>query len=152
MNSADLQEHSLVRLRQPLVLPHYRAIPPGVEGYVVDVRRGSRDQESTCTVEVIIHDERGVQVDGWLVEARHSDLELVTEHGAALVQITRIVQRWSCAVCTAPLEVVFERVSSMGIRLTTPVSCPKCETICADVALGALGPPHVAVIAQGAPE
>jgi hypothetical protein len=110
------------------------------------------ESRATYTIEVIIDDARGFQVDAWLFEALHSDLEILEGQRSALVRVIRITQHTLCGACAAPLRVVFERASFAGMQATSPVPCPRCGAANDGMALGALAPPRVEVAPLAPPE
>jgi hypothetical protein len=87
-----------------------------------------------------------VQVDAWLLEAKHSELVPASDTASVTVRVVRVVEACVCEACGQPFEVVFERAAMSGLSAVSgSVACPKCGALSDDVALGALTVPIVRV-------
>jgi DNA-directed RNA polymerase subunit RPC12/RpoP len=146
MTGPAFAEHSAIRTAVPLPLPDGTVVPAGLEGYVVDVVAAAQRPEAEYTVEVVIADANGVQVDG-LLHARESELVSVLSAGVA-TPVRRLSETYTCGDCGRSVSVVWERPPMFAMGVTQPVACPQCGAVNDDMALGAIRPPLV-TIAQG---
>jgi hypothetical protein len=143
MTEAAFAEHSVVRTRVPLV-DKDRTVPAGVEGAIVYVYRVAPGLEPAYTVEIVICDQQGVQVDAWLLEAKHSELVPLSDPRFVTVRVVRVVESCRCQACGQQFEVVFERAALSGLSAVSgSIACPRCGDLSDDLALGALTVPVV---------
>jgi len=141
MSAAAFNEHAVVRTNVA-VTSDATILPPGLEGYIVHVYRTAPNQEREYMVEIVIVDDRGVQVDGWLVDVKHSDLTLVPEAMQA-APVRRFSETLPCIACACALRVTWERPPAFATVVTHAVRCPACRTIIDDAAPGAMYAPVV---------
>jgi hypothetical protein len=139
---SSFAEHACVRLRDGLSLSGFRWLPAGVEGYVVDVHGQGVDR--TFTVEIIIENDEGVQVDGWLLDVTAAQLEPATADHAKS-RIRRRQDLNACYACSQAFLVTFEQPTYLPTRVTHPVECPQCGAVNDNLAMGALAPPRVSL-------
>ena len=136
-------EHAAVRTTAPVATDEATILPAGLEGYIVYVYATQPDQEREYTVELIIVDGRGVQVDACLIDVRHSQITLVLDAKEAN-PIRRLFETRACAACDAVFQVTWDRPPRFAMVVTYPVRCPSCGAVADDAAVGAIRPPAVA--------
>jgi Zn finger protein HypA/HybF involved in hydrogenase expression len=139
-------EHSAVRTLAPLEALDSDVIPAGVEGYVVHIHAVPAGVEPAYTVEVIVTNVDGVQVDAWLLEARQAQLELVSDAEAAAAHVIRASEKATCSRCGGLLMITVERCGTFGTPMAWPVKCPLCGGRNDHLAAGAVVAPRVEAI------
>ncbi len=72
------QEHSVVRTLVQKTDDQGRVVESGAEGTIVHVHPTSTSEPPAYIVEVVLTDERGVQDDAHIFDARHDELEIIT--------------------------------------------------------------------------
>jgi hypothetical protein len=148
MSARPFAEHAAVRTTASVATDAATSLPAGLEGYIVYVYRPPLDREQEYTVELIIVDGRGVQVDGVLIDVKHSQLALVLEAKEAS-PIRRLSESHACAACDAAFQVMWDRPPRFAMVVTYPVRCPSCGAVADDAAVGAIRAPAVTPIVSG---
>lgn len=98
MSAPAFAEHAAVRTTARVGSAEATTLPPGSRDTIVDVCSTPPDQEHEYTVQLIIVDGRGVQVDAWLIDVKHSQLTLVVDAKEA-TPIRRLSEALVCAAC-----------------------------------------------------
>jgi hypothetical protein len=144
MSAPAFAEHTAVRTIAPVASAE-ATLPAGLEGYIVDVCPTPPDQEHEYTVELIIVDGRGVQVDAWLIDVKHSQLTLLVDAKEAS-PIRRLSEALVCAACGSAFQVTWDRPPRFVMVVTHPVACPSCGAVADDAAMGGMCAPAVVMM------